>query len=143
MFVRIEVVAECYLINWRRKKESKDLLFQINLTVKLADGRMSKKEIISLYLVYNIIVQSKHKLLKNRTFLMIDKLNMVSCQVLSKFSCWRNLFLYWIMLTKLKHLSVFGLWAIMTTSERAPILLIYKHRNYILQVQLLTDSQKQ
>ena len=31
----------------------------------------------------------------------------------------------------------------MITQERAPILSTYKHRNYTLRFQLLTDSQKQ
>ena len=59
-----------------------------------------KKEIISSYLIYNIVNLSKHKLLKNRTSFMNDKLTMVSCQVLRKFSYWKNLLLYWMMLTK-------------------------------------------
>ena len=77
---------------------------------------MSKKKIISSYLIYSI-VQGKHRLLRKQNLfhVMNDELNMVRCELLRKFSYWKNLLLYWMMLTKLKNLSVFELWTIMTT----------------------------
>ena len=50
-------VAECYLIkNHVKNKESKKQPFQICLSVKLADRKMSmEKENISSYLIYNIL----------------------------------------------------------------------------------------
>ena len=66
-FVEIVAVAERYLIITHVKnKESKQLPFRICLHVKLAEGRISKKGRISLYLIYNIV--SLGKMARNRTY---------------------------------------------------------------------------
>ena len=58
-FVEIVAVAECYLIITHVKdKESKKKPFRICLPVKLVDERMLiKKEKVSSYLIYNIIMK--------------------------------------------------------------------------------------
>ena len=111
--VEIEVVTECYPINWRTK--SNELLFRINLNIKFADRRMSKK--------WDNLLLPKLKYCQFEQSQIAEKREPVSWMI------------SWIWLV-----VKFGLRAIMTRQERAPILSTYKHWNCILRPQLLTDS---
>ena len=100
-FVEIVAAGECYLVTTHIKnKESQKQLILICPSLKLADGRMSRnkeKKIFVLNLQYCQFVLDSWK---NRTLFMKTRWIWTSSQMFRKFSYWKNLLLFSVMLNK-------------------------------------------